>query len=113
MYLQGNVRMKYRSGIWHESNLEAERGSCFKDWLNVLQGAYYKTRTNADDDDNGDNDDDKDNSIPFYLSTDLTPQSPIIKLGTSFIVLGMYYSAEVMKIWIYTSTPHTPSWRSA
>jgi hypothetical protein len=22
-------------------------------------------------------------------------------------------SAEVKKIWIYTSTPHTPSWRSA
>jgi hypothetical protein len=22
-------------------------------------------------------------------------------------------SAEVMKMWIYTSTPHTPSWRSA
>jgi hypothetical protein len=22
-------------------------------------------------------------------------------------------SAEVKKMWIYTSTPHTPSWRSA
>jgi hypothetical protein len=54
------------------------------------------------------------NSVRYGMQgiQSLLPHGVIIWPSTQQITT-LPTSAEVKKTWIYTSTPHTPSWRSA